>query len=205
MSPRFFVVHSLRPGLAEVQQYILLKTMKIKKIIPVIGAMSLILGLGSCNGVKNLVIPHAVSTATSISMGELNLKKGDYDILNTVTETASVSAKYSGSSLTIKSLDGDFAYWFIFKPKTGWYLNKFSGTASFGYLMNDPATKENLPDAEEFARRVAIAKLIDVIKDYNADGALDPIVTTRVTNSDQNTVEYHATASAKIIKIHSTN
>lgn len=179
--------------------------MDIKKHLHVVGASLMLLILASCGGAKNLIIPHAVSTANSISMGALNLNKGDYDILNTVTETASVSAKYTSNSLTIKSLDGDFAYWFNFNPKIGWYLNKFSGTASFGYLLNEPGNRFDFPDAEEFARRVAISKLIDVIKDYGADGALEPIVTTRVSNSGDRTVEYHASASAKIIKIHSTN
>ena len=137
-------------------------------------------------------------------MGALNLEKTDYDILNTVTETASVSVKYTPVSMTVKSMEGDFAYWFKYNMKTGWFLNKFSGTASFGYLMNEPGNNTTFPDAEEFARRVAIAKLINVIKDYNADGALEPIVTTRVSNVDSRTVEYHATASAKIIKIHTT-
>lgn len=168
-------------------------------------ACAAFLFLTSCGGQKNLIIPHAVSTANAISMGSLNLNKGQYEILNTVTETASVSVKYSYNGMTIKSLEGDFAYWFGFKPKTGWYLNKFSGTAQFGYLANEPGINSDFPDAEEFARRVAISKLIDVIKDYGADGALEPIVTTRATNSGKNEVEYHATASAKIVKIHSTN
>lgn len=179
--------------------------MDIKKHFQILIGLTFLLILASCGGQKNLVIPHAVSTANSISMGSLNLSKGQYEILNSVTETASVSVQYKNESITIKSLDGDFAYWFRFNPKTGWVLNKFSGTAQLGYLANDPDVNMQIPDAEVFARRVAISKLINVIKDYDADGALEPIVTTRATNSGKNEVEYHATATAKLIKIHSTN
>lgn len=179
--------------------------MDIKKNFLLIGAVILTLLLGSCGGPQALIIPHSVSTANSISMDALNLNKGDYEILNTVTETSSVSVKYTSNAITIKSLDGDFAYWFSGNPKYGWFLKKYSGTASFGYLKNEPGSNVGFPDAEEFARRAAIAKLINVIKDFHADGALEPIVTTTATNSGSNTIEYHATASAKIIKIHATN
>ncbi len=159
----------------------------------------------SCGGQKNLVVPRAVSSADAISVGALNLQKGDYDILKTVTETASVTATYSGTSLKLTSEDGDFSYKFKFNNSTGWTLSSFHGTATFGYLLQDASYSVELPNAEEFARRVAIARLIEVIKDYGADGALEPIVTTRASNVSNNVVEYQATATAKIVKIHTTN
>ena len=179
--------------------------MDIKRHFYLLGIISLLLVSASCGGPRALVVPHAISTANSIPMGALNLNKGDYEILNTVTQTASISVKYKRNSITIKSLEGDFAYWFKYDLKNGWFLKKFNGTATFGYLMNEPESNGLLLDAAEFSRRVAISKLIDVVKDYGAEGALEPIVTTRVTNSGNNTVEYHTTASAKIVKIHSTN
>lgn len=163
------------------------------------------LSLTSCSGVRNLVVPHAVSSADAIPATALNLVKSDYDILSSITETASVIAKYTGQSLTIKSGDGDFAYYFSFDKKNGWSLRKFSGTATFGYLQSEVASPEAMPEAEEFARRVAIARLIETVKDYGADGVLEPIVTTRVSNSGHNTVEYQASVTAKIVKIHPTN
>lgn len=178
--------------------------MDIKKIFHFTGILLALLILASCGGARNLVVPRAVSTANAISMGSLNLKKGDYEILNNVTETASVIVKYSKNKLKITSSDGDFIYLFKYDLKTGWTLDKFRGTATFGYLLQDVNESAALPSAEEFARRVAISKLIDVIKDYGADGALEPIVTTRVSNGGSGEVEYHATASAKIVKIHST-
>lgn len=159
----------------------------------------------SCTGVRNLIVPHSVSTIDAVPAAALNLAKGDYDILASVTETASVTAKYTGKSLTIQSGDGDFAYLFTFDKKTaGWTLKKFKGTANFGYLQSDVRNFESMPEAEEFARRVAIARLIETVKDYGADGVLEPIVTTRASNSGNNMVEYQASVTAKIIKIHPT-
>lgn len=159
--------------------------------------------LNSCGGTRNLIVPHAVSTADAIPAAALNLTKGDYDIMASVTETASVTAKYTGNSLTIQSSDGDFAYLFAY-DKNGWTLKKFKGTANFGYLQTDVNGFAEMPEAEEFARRVAIARLIETVKDYGADGVLEPIVTTRASNSGRNTIEYQASVTAKIVKIHPT-
>ena len=161
-------------------------------------------GLTSCGGARNLVVPHAVNSADAIPASALNLKKGDYDILASVSESASVTAQYSGTSLKITSGDGDFSYVFAYDKKAGWSLRKFSGTATFGYLQSDANSPQEMPEAEEFARRVAISRLIETVKDYGADGVLEPIITTRVSNAGHNTVEYQATATAKIVKIHST-
>lgn len=178
--------------------------MNNSKFLTTVIVTVLITMLNSCNSVKNLVVPHAVSSAEAISASALNLKKGDYDILASVTETASVVAKYTGTSLTIESGDGDFAYYFSYDKKAGWSLRKFSGTANFGYLQTEAARSEEMPEAEEFARRVAISRLIEIVKDYGADAVLEPIVTTRVSNAGKNTVEYQASVTAKIVKIHPT-
>ena len=174
------------------------------KIFSVILSIAVLVGITSCKGVNNLIVPHAVNTADAIAPAALNLAKGDYDILASVTETASVTASYSGKSLVVKSGDGDFAYYFKYNEKTGWSLKKFSGSATFGYLQTETSVREAMPEAEEFARRVAIARLIETVKDYGADAVLEPIVTTRATNAGHKTVEYQASVTAKIVKIHST-
>ena len=174
-----------------------------KKILLAFAACcGLMFGLTSCGGQKNLIVPRAVSTAGAIPVSALNMQKGDYDILASVTENASVTAHYSSAGLKIQSGDGDFAYTFKFNNKTGWNLHKFSGTATFGYLLSDINNSPDIPNAEEFARRVAISRLIETIKDYGADGVLEPIVTTRASNSGRGTVEYQASVTAKIVKVH---
>ena len=174
------------------------------KILSLISAAFLLVGISSCNNTKNLIVPHSVSTAEAVPAQALNLKKGDYDIMASVSTNASVTVKYSGNSMVITSGDGDFSYHFSFDKKSGWTLNKFNGTANFGYLLPEGTGFTDMPEAEEFARRVAIARLIEEVKDYGADGVLEPIVTTRASNSGNRTVEYQANVTAKIIKIHTT-
>lgn len=173
------------------------------KLFNIVASLAFVLTLASCGGTKNLIIPHAVNSADAIPVAGLNLQKGDYDILASVTETASVTAKYSGKSLVITSGDGEFAYYFKFHPNKGWTLNKFSGVATLGYFLSD-AESPSVPEAEEFARRVAIARLIETVKDYGADGVLEPIITTRASNAGNRVIEYQASATAKIVKIHPT-
>lgn len=158
----------------------------------------------SCGSHKCLIVPRAVSTSESVPAGALNLHKGDYEILKTITETASVTVKYGNNEIKVISGDNEFQYNFKFNPKTGWVLKSFSGTANFGYLTSDIQNYVELPEGEEFARRVAIARLINDIKDFGADGALEPIVTTRASNVGRNTVEYQATVTAKIVRINTT-
>lgn len=168
-----------------------------------LAAMALLSSCGSSQ--KSLVVPRSVSTVESVPVEALNLGKGNYEILQTVTETASVIAEYAGDKIRIKDSNGEFTYTFKFDSNKGWNLDKFSGIANFGFLLSDVQNNaESLPDAEEFARRVAIARLIEQVKDYGADGVIAPIVSTKATNAGGKSVEYQATVSAKIVKIYST-
>lgn len=154
---------------------------------------------GSSN--KALIVPYAVSTVETVPVEALNLQKGDYAILSTVTETASVRAVYKKDQLRIIGGDGDFTYTFNYKKDTGWELHSFSGAATLGFLVSDAQTPQGLPQAEEFARKVATAKVIEHVKDYGADGVIEPVVTMRASNVSKNEVEYQATVTAKLFKI----
>lgn len=161
--------------------------------------------LTSCSGSRSyLVIPHAVSTASAVSVDNLNLSKGDYEVLNTITETASVICEYKNNIIRITSGDNDFAYVFS-KGKDGWTLSAFSGAASLGYFTSDyQHNRAEVPDGEEFSRRVAMARIIRAAKDYNADGVVEPVVISRVNNIGKNKVEFISTVSAKLISIKPT-
>lgn len=161
--------------------------------------------LTSCGGQKALIIPRAISTAEAVSVKDLDMQRGDYDILNTITETASVRCEYHKDEIRIISSDGDFSYRFKFDPKSGWKLESFSGVASFGYLTSDINNQFSLPDPEEFARRSAIARIISALKDYGADGVIEPVTTTIASQSGRNAVEFKAKVSAKLIKLKTDN
>ena len=161
--------------------------------------------LSSCTGSRSyLVIPHAVSTASAVSVDNLNLSKGDYDVLNTITETASVICEYKNNRIKVTSGENDFEYIFT-QGKDGWTLSAFSGAASLGYFTSDLQYHvAEVPDGEEFSRRVAMARIIRATKDYNADGVVEPVVISRVNNIGKNKVEFISTVSAKLISIKTT-
>ena len=162
--------------------------------------------LSSCAGGRSyLVIPRAVSTASAVSVDDLNLTSGQYDVLNTITETASVICEYKNKRIRITSGDNDFAYVFSLGKDGFWTLSAFSGAASLGYFTSDlNASLTEVPDGEEFARRVAMARIIRAAKDYNADGVVEPVVISRVNNAGHNKVEFSSTVSAKLISIKTT-
>lgn len=179
--------------------------MDIKNLKSIISTVLIAITLSSCGGQKNLIVPRAVSTASAVDIKSLNLKSGDYEILNTIQESASVTCEYKKNKIRVISGDGDFIYTFVFDIKTGWTLKSFSGAATMGYLynqytqLNDVVTSTSI-NVEEFARLAATAKLIDAIKDYGADGVIEPVTTTLVSGTDKY-IEYRSTVRAKLIVI----
>lgn len=159
--------------------------------------------MSSCSSNREfLVIPHSVSTVSSVSFDDLKLKTGEYTILKTISETATVKSEFRNNEIKVTGGDGDFTYTFRYDPKAGWSLAKFSGAASLGYFTKDYiATGTEVPNTEEFARRVAMAKIIAAVADYHADAIVEPVVVTKVENLGGSTVEYTSTVSAKLVVI----
>jgi len=178
-----------------------------KKALAILSAAVVCGGmLSSCGGAKNLLIPHSVSTASVTTVSDLGLKQGQYDILNTVKETASVRCEYKGNAIRIESGDGDFSYKFSFDNKVGWRLDSFQGAASLGYFAADiEEAASYAPQPEEFSRRVAMAKIIKAVTDYGADGIVEPVIVTNATNVGDRKVEYTTTVRAKLVVVKPTN
>lgn len=165
-----------------------------------------ICGLASCGTGRNyLVIPHSVSSASAVTVENLNLTKGGYDVLKSITETASVICEYKGDQIKIYADNHDFAYTFTKSKDGNWTLSSFSGAAELGYFSSDLTnTQTQIPDAEEFARRVAMSRIIRATKDYKADGVVEPVVISTAKNIGKNKIEYSSTVSAKLISIKTT-
>lgn len=172
-----------------------------KKWLFAISALAVLM-LQSCNSKREfLVIPHSVSTASSVPFKDLNLKTGEYSILKTITESASVRCEFKNNEIKVIGGDGDFTYTFRFNNGS-WSLAKFSGAAELGYFAEDfIASPSEIPNTEEFARRVAMSKIIGAMKDFHADAVVEPVVVTKVNNLGNNTVEYLTTISAKLVVI----
>lgn len=170
-----------------------------------IGCITVVVGglmLQSCRSEQNLLVPHSVSTVGVTTVKDLDLKSGQYQILKTISESASVICEYKSNSIKITSGDGDFSYKFLFDTRSGWKLESFTGAASLGYFTNDfNYAKSSMPSPEEFSRRVAMARIIDAVADLNADGIIEPITVTSASNIGNKKVEYRTTVRAKLISI----
>lgn len=167
------------------------------------GIAILLLGLTSCGGgPKNIVIPRAMSTADAVTLSALNLTQSDYNILNTVTETASVECDYRGSSMVIRDTNGEFEYRFICNSDGIWTLKSFNGVAVMGYFAADFENPEfATPNPGEFSRRVAMGRIIRALQDYNADAVVEPVTSSSVAQSGRNKIVYTTTVSAKLVKL----
>lgn len=172
----------------------------MKKIVFLIVVSAL---LASC-GTQQLIVPKALNTVNSVSLDELNLERGDYDILNTVSAEAIVIYRERGSRIEIIDQNNEFSLIYI-KGKTGWRL-EHSGILKLGYLSNDYRGETvSLIQPEEIVRRLAMYRLINVAKANGADGIIEPIVSTNVEQTGKNDILYKTTVEAKIIKLHTNN
>lgn len=173
-----------------------------RKILFLSVSLLFLFGANSCGKKNYLLIPHSVSEIHPVLVKDLDLNRNDYIILKNITESSSVVCKYEGKNLTITDSDGAFKYKFKFQDNTGWNLSSFSGIASFGYFTDDFEPKElKSVNGEEFARHQAMAKVIAAARDYDADGVIEPVITTSAVNLGHNEVEYTSTVSAKLIAI----
>ena len=164
--------------------------------------------LSSC---KLMIIPKAINTVNAVSLEELNLKRDDYKIMNTITAEAIVTYKQNSSNkITVQEKNGEFRFIYkyskgVFGRNAGWKLDSFSGVARLGYLDNDYEKYETyVADAikpEFMARAIASYRLINACKVAGGDGVIEPIISTSVEQSGANSVTYKTTISAKIIKL----
>lgn len=168
----------------------------VKFGIPVIG---LIL-ISSCGSSSLPVIPRAINTVAPVTFNDLNLKSEDYTLLNTSKAVATVQAKYSKNKVEI-STDG---FTIKYNIKNGiWLFDKCEGVATIGYLKNIATQSSAYIFPEELARRIAIYRLINNVKMDDADGVIEPVVSTNVSTTGKNTVTYVSTAQGKLIKLKS--
>ncbi len=186
--------------------YLTMQKLFVKCPLAFIGLfVTLSLFMQSCGGSKSLIVPHSISTASAVKVSDLDLKAGQYEILQTIVETASITCEYKDKE--IKIVGDDFSYRFEFNEKKGWSLKSFSGAASLGYFLTDVTnenTLDNTPRPEEFSRRVAMARIINAASDFGADGIIEPITTTVSSDAGKRKVEFTSTVRAKLISIKKT-
>lgn len=158
--------------------------------------------LVSCSSQRMLVVPRAVNTINTAAIGELNLVREDYKIINTISAEASVvyRSNKSGSIYEIVDKDNEFALRYEYQIKQGWTC-KYRGVLKLGYLSGDYLGEDtDIFRPEIVARRLAIYRLINLAQQYGTDVLIAPTVATNVEQIGDK-VYFKSTATAKIVII----
>ncbi len=174
----------------------------VKFGIPAIGMIL----ISSCGSTQRTVIPQAVNTVSTVTFRDLNLKTGDYYLLNKVNADATINVEYkSDDHIQIQCVEDDFTLIYK-KDKTGaWTIDKFSGVARMGYLTNDDRNMStSLYNPEDIVRRLAIYRLINSVQQQGADGLIEPTISTNVVQTGKKTVTFTTHAEGKLIRLKST-
>lgn len=187
-------------------QWFITGNSNMKRFIPItIIAIAAFL-TASCGSTRSFM-PTAVSTVKSVSFDELNLVSTDYEILNRIEAQASIVVKIDDESYVISDPDGTFKLEWQ-KDKAGqWNLEDYEGVLRAGYLANDYGNVEDmLRSPESIVRRIAIYRLINLVKEQGGDGIIEPIISTNVEDhSDRrnNSITFQSTVSGKVIRLKS--
>lgn len=159
----------------------------------------------SCASHREL-IPTATNTVKSVSLDEMNLTSKDYDILNRIEASASIILEVHDDWYVIKEENGLFElkYEFIYDKKKlmGRYiLEDVQGVIRAGYLARDYGSID-LSSPDDIVRRLAIYRIINICKQQDGDGIIEPIISTNVEEVGGRIV-YQTTVSGKVIRLKS--
>lgn len=155
---------------------------------------------------KAFVVPKAVNTVNVVSLKELNLTRGDYQVLKTVTAEAAIvyTENKKGSVCTMKGTDENFYITYTFDKEGYLESEDFSGVLRFGYLYNDYKINDGVIYPEEMARRLAIYRLINMVQLQGADGVIEPVISTNIENTkNKRECILKTTVRAKLVKLKS--
>lgn len=154
----------------------------------------------SC-GTKRVILPRAVNTIDTAPLEALNLTRGDYEILNTITADASIIfQELKDGGMKIADANNEFSM-SVFKRKFG-VAYECDGSLKLGYLQSDYfGDNSDLLQPEVIARRLAIYRAINLAKEYGADALVEPTIATNVEQVGKKQVLYKTTVTAKIIKL----
>ena len=152
---------------------------------------------------KTYIVPNAINTVNSVSLNELNLENGDYQILNTISSDAVIKAIIKKNKGEIHESTGEFSLYYE-DPGFGLTLTKYSGVVRLGYLNNTyNRTNFEIFNPEELAIRLASYRAIHTAQQYGADGLIEPIISTKAEQIGDEII-FKTTVTAKLVKLKTT-
>lgn len=176
----------------------------MKKILVLLASVAL---FASCAAPR--VVPRSVNTINTTALGDLNLQRGDYEVLNTITAEAAIVSIQKNKETRVYEQNNEFSLGIAMDKKArelgfGSDGIQFQGIVKLGYLEGDynaVTAYMLMRSPEELARRLAIYRVINMAKEQGADAVVEPTIATNIEQVGKNEVVYKTTVTAKIIKL----
>lgn len=179
--------------------------MKKTLFLPCI-AITALMFFSSCGGVKQTFLPQSTNMIHTVSFEDLKLTSNDYDILSRVEATSRMILTINGTELTIVDPDGTFMLKYLYNPVTKeMTLADFEGALRGGFLAG--FSKIDLKDPEDIARRFALYRLINLVREQGGDYIIEPVYSINVEGGSENkitkitNITYMTTISGKAIRL----
>lgn len=180
----------------------------MKKLSLIVAVIIGLMIVSSCSSSRSL-IPQARNSVKTVSFDELNLTSNDYDILDRIEASATIKVEISGSNYIISDAQQTFSLEYMNNPsKPGSLtLQKFKGIVRTGYLAREDG-QASIDNPDEIARRLAIYRLINLVREQGGDGVIEPVISTNVEEMEsgwgKTTVVYQTTVSGKVVRLKTT-
>lgn len=161
-------------------------------------------GFASCS-VQHM--PQSVNTIDRAPLADLNLRRSDYEILNTITAEAAVACrKISWRKYAISDINDEFSMkWkrrnFFFRKSPNWVCKNFQGILKTGASYDFPPQTADCRDPRDVVQRLALYRVINLAQQEGADAIVEPSYTMGVEQTGRRQFVYKATVTAKIIKL----
>lgn len=176
-----------------------------KRTLFVCLATASLLGLASCGSSRSFV-PQATNMIKTVTLDEMNLTGKDYEVTNRIEASATIKVTLSGSNYSVEDPEGTFRLDFSKDKKSGeMILSKFRGVVRVGYLSRKlESFSLNAPD--EIAHRMAIYRIINLVKEQGGDGIIEPVISTTAEEIPgglfgSSSIVYNCTVSGKVFRL----
>ncbi len=157
-------------------------------------------------------MPTATNMIHTVSFEDLKLESKDYDILQRVEATSRITLTIDGADVTIQDPDGAFKLHYVNTGTTALNLQllDYEGVIRGGFLSG--FAKLDLKDPEDIARRIALYRLINLVREQGGDYVIEPVYSISVEGESlkralgnvKNSFTYMTTVSAKAIRLKTT-
>lgn len=179
----------------------------MKKIFFAFAGVFALMVLSSCSSTR-LFVPQATNMAKAVSFEELNLTGKDYEIIDRIEASARIEVTMTNSSCTIKDTEGSFSLNFT-KDKNGeMILKSFEGVVRAGYLLSREQGYSDINSPNEIAFRMAMYRIINLVREQGGDGIIEPVISTNVEKSSslfgKTTCTLLTTVSGKVVRLKNT-